>query len=68
MGLEENVAEIKDNGSQMWTLCTHAFYDLTHVSPVVFLFLLKECYYYGMMSSPLMLIIVVGNMGYIDVH
>ncbi|TKY52290.1 Exonuclease mut-7 [Spatholobus suberectus] len=50
MGLEENVAETgytKDNASQMWTLCTHAFYDLTHVSPVVFLFLLKECYYYG---------------------
>ncbi|KAJ1383486.1 Ribonuclease H-like superfamily [Sesbania bispinosa] len=50
MGLEENAAEIgnkKDNDCQTWTLCKHAFYDLTHVSPVVFLFLLKECYFYG---------------------
>ncbi|KAK7392066.1 hypothetical protein VNO78_20493 [Psophocarpus tetragonolobus] len=50
MGLEENVGKTsntKDDASQIWTLCTHAFYDLTHVSPVVFLFLLKECYYYG---------------------
>ncbi|KAH1192192.1 hypothetical protein AAZX31_20G224800 [Glycine max] len=50
MGLEENVAKTsttKDDASQMLTLCTHAFYDLTHVSPVVFLFLLKKCYYYG---------------------
>ncbi|RDX91573.1 Exonuclease mut-7-like protein [Mucuna pruriens] len=50
MGLEENVVETsntKDSNSQMWALCPHTFYDLTHVSPVVFLFLLKECYYYG---------------------
>ncbi|KAH1229581.1 Werner Syndrome-like exonuclease [Glycine max] len=50
MSLKENVAKTgntEDNASQMWTLCKHAFYDLTHVSPVVFLFLLKECYYYG---------------------
>lgn len=46
MGLEENLAET-DSASQMWTLCTHAFYDLTHVTPVLFMFLLKECYYYG---------------------
>jgi len=55
MGLEEKVAKpgnTKDNASQTWTLCTHAFYDLTHVSPVVFMFLLKEYYYYGMISSP----------------
>ncbi|KAL2325579.1 hypothetical protein Fmac_024637 [Flemingia macrophylla] len=50
MGLEETVevtSNDKDNASQMWTLCTHAFHDLTHVSPVVFMFLLKECYYHG---------------------
>ncbi|KAK7344264.1 hypothetical protein VNO77_13690 [Canavalia gladiata] len=48
--LEENVTEIchnKDDACQMWTLCTHAFYNLTHVSPLVFIFLLKECYFYG---------------------
>ncbi|XP_061369829.1 uncharacterized protein LOC133312614 [Gastrolobium bilobum] len=50
MGLDENEAEVcngKDDACQMWTLCTHAYYDLAHVSPVVFLFLLKECYFYG---------------------
>ncbi|ESW16981.1 hypothetical protein PHAVU_007G200000 [Phaseolus vulgaris] len=50
MDLEEKVAKTgntNDNASQTWTLCTHAFYDLTHVSPVVFMFLLKEYYYYG---------------------
>lgn len=29
------------------TLCLHAFSDLTHVSPAVFLYLLKECYIHG---------------------
>ena len=56
MGLEETVVGIgskKDNACQMWTLCPHAFYDLTHVSPAVFLFLLKECYYYGMVAFSL---------------
>ncbi|KAK7277991.1 hypothetical protein RJT34_23012 [Clitoria ternatea] len=50
MGLEENVAEAgnsEDDGGRMWTLYKHAFYDLRHVSPVVFLYLLKECYFYG---------------------
>ncbi|KAK4282732.1 hypothetical protein QN277_014076 [Acacia crassicarpa] len=50
MGLEDNAAEIldkKDHACQSSTLCMHAFYDLTHVSPVVFLYLLKECYFYG---------------------
>lgn len=45
MGLEENVAEV-DN-KERWTLCKHTFYDLSNVSPVVFMFMLKECYYYG---------------------
>ncbi|XP_054813756.1 uncharacterized protein LOC129314350 isoform X2 [Prosopis cineraria] len=50
MSLEENALEVpdkKDHACQASTLCTHAFYDLTHVSPVVFLYLLKECYFYG---------------------
>ncbi|XP_028779545.1 uncharacterized protein LOC114735925 [Neltuma alba] len=50
MGLEETAADIlgkKDHAFLSSTLCMHAFYDLTHVSPVVFLFLLKECYFYG---------------------
>lgn len=32
---------------QAWTISMHAFSDLTHVSPVVFLYLLKECYIRG---------------------
>ncbi|KAF7817961.1 Exonuclease mut-7-like isoform A [Senna tora] len=50
MGLKENVSEIhnkKNRACQTSTLCMHAFYDLAHVSPVVFLYLLKECYFYG---------------------
>jgi len=46
MGLEENVAE--GDNKERWTLCKHTFYDLSNVSPVVFMFMLKECYYYGM--------------------
>jgi hypothetical protein len=50
MGLEENVVEVdsKEDSDCEWTLCKHTFYDLSHVSPVVFMFMLKECYYYGM--------------------
>lgn len=29
------------------TMSKHAFFDLSHVSPLVFLYLLKECYVYG---------------------
>lgn len=32
---------------QEWTISIHSFSDLTHVSPVVFLYLLKECYIRG---------------------
>ncbi|KAL1341448.1 hypothetical protein AAHE18_09G087500 [Arachis hypogaea] len=48
--LEKTVLKMgtkKDNAVGMGTLCTHAFYDLKHVSPAVFLYLLKECYFYG---------------------
>lgn len=48
MDLEENVAEVDDEKDHSWTLCVHAFNDLTHVSPVVFVYLLKESYFYGM--------------------
>ncbi|WJX13345.1 hypothetical protein P8452_03743 [Trifolium repens] len=49
MGLEENIVEVdnKEDSDCEWTLCKHTFYDLSHVSPVVFMFMLKECYYYG---------------------
>lgn len=38
---------------QAWTISMHAFSDLTHVSPVVFLYLLKECYIHGTIFSSL---------------
>ncbi|CAK7340575.1 unnamed protein product [Dovyalis caffra] len=50
MGMEERVAELHDNKEkidQTLTICAHTFSDLTHTSPVVFLYLLKECYAHG---------------------
>ncbi|PON89518.1 hypothetical protein TorRG33x02_146620 [Trema orientale] len=56
MGLEETLEElhmIKDKDTdrektmQTLTVCKHAFFDLTYISPVVFLYLLKECYIHG---------------------
>ncbi|GLT47671.1 hypothetical protein SLA2020_213470 [Shorea laevis] len=50
MGLEENIVRRPDRRNetgQEKTICLHAFSDLAHVSPVVFLYLLKECYFHG---------------------
>ncbi|XP_059648442.1 uncharacterized protein LOC132294556 isoform X2 [Cornus florida] len=49
MGLDGSVAELenRDNVHQAWAIYMHAFSDLSHVSPVVFLYLLKECYFNG---------------------
>ncbi|XP_050224551.1 uncharacterized protein LOC126674188 [Mercurialis annua] len=44
MGMDREVCNKKDTAL---TICTHAFSDLTSVSPVVFLYLLKECYIHG---------------------
>lgn len=50
MGLEERVAESCINGHKAdcaWTVSVHTFSDITNISPVVFLYLLKECYIHG---------------------
>lgn len=49
MGVVERVAEHVDERTekQSWALSLHAFSDLSSVSPVVFLYLLKECYFCG---------------------
>ncbi|GKV31973.1 hypothetical protein SLEP1_g40621 [Rubroshorea leprosula] len=50
MGFEENIVKLPDGTNktcQDKTISVHAFSDLTHVSPVVFLYLLKECYAHG---------------------
>ncbi|ESQ29728.1 hypothetical protein EUTSA_v10023373mg [Eutrema salsugineum] len=39
--------EEPDSPEPARALCLHAFSDLTHVSPVVFLYLLKQCYIHG---------------------
>ncbi|KAJ4878346.1 hypothetical protein Rs2_43364 [Raphanus sativus] len=45
MGLDPEEAESPG------TLCLHAFSDLTHVSPLVFLYLLKQCYLHGSLKA-----------------
>ncbi|CAH8381956.1 unnamed protein product [Eruca vesicaria subsp. sativa] len=50
MGLdpEEAVSVVEhEEAESLGALCLHAFSDLTHVSPVVFLYLLKQCYIHG---------------------
>ncbi|KAK6911630.1 3'-5' exonuclease domain [Dillenia turbinata] len=50
MGLEEIPTDIhnkKGKPCEARPICLHAFSDLTYISPVVFLYLLKECYVCG---------------------
>ncbi|CAN1161546.1 Exonuclease mut-7 homolog [Linum perenne] len=50
MGLEKEVLLLHgdgDEGHPSLTVSVHSFSDLTHISPVVFLYLLKECYVHG---------------------
>lgn len=55
MGLEEQVTRTRPRtylkkwkAQRPLTICKHAFSDLRHVSPFVFIYLLKECYFKGM--------------------
>lgn len=51
MGLEERAATCdSQNGKgdqSHQTICKHGFSNLSHISPLVFLYLLKECYFIG---------------------
>ncbi|XP_057963340.1 uncharacterized protein LOC131154532 [Malania oleifera] len=50
MGIEERNTQLHINEGkthQAWTLSRHVFCDLSCVSPVMFLYLLKECYFAG---------------------
>lgn len=49
MGLDGKFVELQheDGTHQGRAICLHAYSDLSCVSPVVFLYLLKECYAYG---------------------
>ncbi|GAV66365.1 DNA_pol_A_exo1 domain-containing protein [Cephalotus follicularis] len=54
MGLEKKVAEVHSNHNetcQAGTISVHSFSDLTYTSPVVFLYLLKECYVHGTLKA-----------------
>ena len=56
MGLEERLTDLhkkNEKTEQTGTICVHAFSDLTYISPVVFLYLLKECYTHGMIFLPI---------------
>ncbi|VVB00487.1 unnamed protein product [Arabis nemorensis] len=48
---EEAVPGVRDEEAGAETLSLHAFSDLTNVSPVVFLYLLKECYVHGSLKA-----------------
>lgn len=50
MGLKDHALELhEDKSDQAWTLSLHTYSNLTYTSPVVFLFLLKECYAAGIL-------------------
>ena len=62
MGFEETVLKLQvkeEKACEMKTICMHAFTDLTYVSPVVFLYLLKECYVHGKVLLPFIANLVV---------
>lgn len=51
MGFDQSVAEPLDPIDQThlaWKITVHSLCDLSYISPVVFLYLLKECYICGM--------------------
>ncbi|KAG7588523.1 Ribonuclease H-like superfamily [Arabidopsis suecica] len=48
---EADLVVIKDEKAEANTVCLHSFSDLTYVSPVVFLYLLKECYKHGSLKA-----------------
>ncbi|XWS64464.1 hypothetical protein CRYUN_Cryun05aG0006300 [Craigia yunnanensis] len=54
MGFEEKAIRLQvkeEKSCETKTICVHAFTDLTYVCPVVFVYLLKECYLYGNMKA-----------------
>lgn len=52
MGLNRRIRKANtDVNNQELTISLHSFSDLSHVSPVVFLYLLKECYIHGTIIS-----------------
>ncbi|XP_022961595.1 uncharacterized protein LOC111462125 isoform X2 [Cucurbita moschata] len=54
MGLDQNVAEPRDPIDQThfaWKIAVHSLSDLSYISPVVFLYLLKECYIRGTLKA-----------------
>ncbi|KAE8685016.1 Polynucleotidyl transferase isoform 3 [Hibiscus syriacus] len=54
MGFEEKAIKLQvkeENACETKTICLHAFTDLTYVPPVVFIYLLKECYVHGNLKA-----------------
>ncbi|KAK4782336.1 hypothetical protein SAY86_016438 [Trapa natans] len=51
MGLDKEAVKHKQEADHGWTLAVHAFSDLTSVSPIIFLYLLKACYASGTLKA-----------------
>ncbi|XP_077240823.1 polynucleotidyl transferase, ribonuclease H-like superfamily protein isoform X2 [Tasmannia lanceolata] len=57
MGLEEQIGgeddKIEEEIHHSRSICLHSFADLSHISPAVFVYLLKECYLHGTLKATL---------------
>ncbi|XP_052482670.1 uncharacterized protein LOC105782767 isoform X5 [Gossypium raimondii] len=54
MGFEEKAIKLQvkeEKACETKKICLHAFTDLTYVAPIVFLYLLKECYVHGNLKA-----------------
>lgn len=54
MGFEEKAIKLQvkvEKACETKRICLHAFTDLTYVAPIVFLYLLKECYVHGNLKA-----------------
>lgn len=54
MAVDEKLKDMRKGNEteHAWPISMHAFSDLSHVSPLMFLYLLKESYICGEMSIP----------------
>ncbi|XP_030544902.1 uncharacterized protein LOC115751253 isoform X2 [Rhodamnia argentea] len=52
MGWDDKIVERPEEEThESWTLSLHSLSDLSHISPIVFLYLIKECYTSGTLKA-----------------
>ncbi|XP_056165516.1 uncharacterized protein LOC115662825 isoform X4 [Syzygium oleosum] len=52
MGWDDKIVkQPEEETRESWTLCLHSLSDLSHISPIVFLYLIKECYASGTLKA-----------------